>query len=78
MPVQDALVPMHMGTSRIPQVARRSNGAHLRSVGCLWDLGEGAAAYRGSSRIRNTPLLGPYGRDYLGSYGGPRGGGCFL
>ena len=32
-------------------------------------------AYRGTSLIRNTPLLGPYSRTmHLGSYGGPRGG----
>ena len=37
---------------------------------CTW--------YRGTSLIRNTPLLGPYNlASYLGSYGGPRGRGCF-
>ena len=34
--------------------------------------------YRGTSLIRNAPLLGPYSRLYLGSYGGPRGEGLFL
>ena len=29
--------------------------------------------YRGTSLIRNTPLLGTYSRTYLGSFGGPRG-----
>ena len=33
--------------------------------------------YRGTSLIRNTPLLGPTVGLYLGSYGGPRGGGLF-
>ena len=31
--------------------------------------------YRGTSLIRNTPLLGPYIRTIHGSYVGPRGGG---
>ena len=34
--------------------------------------------YRGTSLIRNTPLLGPYSSICLGPYGGPRGGGGFL
>jgi len=32
--------------------------------------------YRGSSLMRNTTLLGPSLGLYLGSYGGPRGGGA--
>jgi len=32
--------------------------------------------YRGTSLIRNNPLLGPY--RCLRHFGGPRGGGCFL
>ena len=35
----------------------------------------GGGAYRGTSLIRNTPLLVGL---YLGSYGGPWGGGLFL
>ena len=35
--------------------------------------------YRGTSFIRNSALLGTYGRTpCLGPYGGPRGGGLFL
>ena len=34
--------------------------------------------YRGTSLIRNSPLLGPYRRICLGSYGDPRRGGLFL
>ena len=35
--------------------------------------------YRGTSLIRNTPPLGTSKRTtYLGSFGGPRGGCCFL
>ena len=35
---------------------------------------EEAGAYRGAWLIRNTPLLGPYSKLYLESYGGPREG----
>ena len=34
--------------------------------------------YRGTSLIRNVPLLGPYSRTMLEPYGGPREGGGFL
>jgi len=34
--------------------------------------------YRGTSLIRNRPLLGPYSSTCLGPYGAPRGGGVFL
>ena len=35
-------------------------------------------SYRDTSLSRNSPLLGPYSRLYLESYGGPRGwGGVF-
>ena len=35
-------------------------------------------SYRGASLMRGTPLLGPYSRSDLGSYGGPIGGGLCL
>ena len=35
-------------------------------------------SYRGTSLVRKTPLLGLYSRTNIGSYGGPRGMGCFL
>jgi len=34
--------------------------------------------YRGTSLIRNSAPLGPYGRTYLEPYGGPKGGRCCL
>ena len=34
--------------------------------------------YRGSSLTRNRLTPGPYSGAYLGVYGGPRGGSCFL
>ena len=47
------------------------------AVGLTGSIGGGE--YRGTSLIKHPPLLRPYGRTiYLGSFGGPRGGGLFL
>jgi len=49
---------------------RKHRGAH-RDLHLAWFLID---SYRGTSLIRNRPLLGPYSSICLGPYGGHRGG----
>jgi len=63
-----------------PPPPRTTRGSKVLTypLGPLGSLNSHHRTYRGTSPIRNTLLLGPYGIDYLGSDSGPRVGGCFL